>query len=73
MSKAWLFVVAALLALLVISVIFGNRIAAGAGALILIGTIIYVTLAQRRDRSTIERAERGAKELREELNAEDNP
>lgn len=73
MSKAWLFLVAALVALLVISVVAGNRIAAGAGALLLIGTIIYVTLAQRRDPSNIARAERGAKELREELDAEDNP
>ena len=73
MSRLWLFVVAALLALLVISKIFGNRIAAGAGAAILIGTIIYVTLAQRGNRSTIERAERGAKELREELDERDNP
>ena len=73
MSKTWLFVAAGLVLLIVISVVAGNRIAAGAGAALLIGTIIYVTLAQRRDRSTIERAERGAKELREELNAEDNP
>jgi hypothetical protein len=73
MSKAWLFIVAGLVALLVISMIFGNQIAAGAGAALLIGTIIYVTLAQRRDPSNIARAERGAKELREELDAKDNP
>jgi hypothetical protein len=73
MSRTWLFVAAALLALLVISIVFGNRIAAGAGALLLIGTIVYVTVSQRRDRSNIARAERGARELREELDAEDNP
>lgn len=73
MSRTWLFVAAGLVALIVISVIAGNRIAAGAGAALLIGTIIYVTLAQRGDRSNIARAERGAKELREELDAEDNP
>jgi hypothetical protein len=73
MSKTWLFVAAGLVALIVVSMIAGNRIAAGAGAALLIGTIIYVTLAQSRDRSNIARAERGAKELREELDAEDNP
>ena len=73
MSKGWLFIVAALVALLVISMVFGNQIAAGAGALLLIGTIVYVTVSQRRDRSNIARAERGARELREELDAEDNP
>lgn len=73
MSRTWLLVAAGLVALIVISVIAGNRIAAGAGAALLIGTIIYVTLAQRGDRSSIARAERGAKELREELDAEDNP
>jgi len=73
MSRTWLFVAAGLLALLVISMVFGNQIAAGAGALLLIGTIVYVTVSQRRDRSNIARAERGAKELREELDAEDNP
>ena len=73
MSKSWLFVAAGLAALVVVSVVFGNRIAAGAGAALLIGTIIYVTLAQRGDRANIARAERGARELREELDAEDNP
>jgi len=73
MSRTWLFVAAGLLALLVVSMVFGNQIAAGAGALLLIGTIIYVTVSQRRDRSNIARAERGARELREELDAEDNP
>lgn len=73
MSRTWLFVAAGLVLLIVISVVAGNRIAAGAGALLLIGTIIYVTLAQRGDRSSIARAERGAKDLREELDAEDNP
>jgi hypothetical protein len=73
MSRTWLFVAAGLLALLVISMVFGNQIAAGAGALLLIGTIVYVTVSQRRDRSNIARAERGARDLREELDAEDNP
>ena len=73
MSKTWLFVAAGLAALVVVSVVFGNRIAAGAGAALLIGTIIYVTLAQRGDRANIARAERGARDLREELDAEDNP
>ena len=49
MSRTWLFVAAGLVALLVISMVFGNRIAAGAGAALLLGTIIYVTLAQRGD------------------------
>ena len=73
MSRTWLFVAAGLLALLVISMVFSNQIAAGAGALLLIGTIVYVTVSQRCDRSNIARAERGARELREELDAEDNP
>lgn len=73
MSRTWLLVAAGLIALVVISVIAGNRIAAGAGAAILLGTIIYVTVTQRSDRSSIARAERGAKDLREELDAEDNP
>jgi len=73
MSRTWLFVAAGLVALVVISVIVGSHIAAGAGAVLLIGTIIYVTLAQRGGRSNIARAERGAKELRDELDAEDNP
>ena len=73
MSRTWLFVAAGLVALIVISVVAGNRIAAGAGALLLIGTIIYVTVSQRGDRSNVARAERGARELREELDAEDNP
>ena len=73
MSKTWLFVAAGLAALVVVSLILGSHIAAGAGAAVLIGTIIYVTVAQRGDRSTIARAERGAKELREDLDAEDNP
>jgi hypothetical protein len=73
MSRTWLLVAAGLIALVVISVIAGTRIAAGAGAAILLGTIIYVTVTQRGDRTNIARAERGAKELREELDAEDNP
>jgi hypothetical protein len=73
MSRTWLLVAAGLVILVVISVVAGNRIAAGAGAAILLGTIIYVTVTQRGDRSSIARAERGAKELREELDAEDNP
>jgi len=73
MSRTWLLVAAGLVALVVISVIAGTRIAAGAGAALLLGTIIYVTVTQRGDRSNIARAERGAKELREELDAEDNP
>ena len=73
MSRTWLMVAAGLFVLVVISVIAGNRIAAGAGAALLLGTIIYVTVTQRRDRSSVARAERGAKELREELDAEDNP
>jgi hypothetical protein len=73
MSRTWLLVAAGLIALVVISVIAGTRIAAGAGAAILLGTIIYVTVTQRSDRTNIARAERGAKELREELDAEDNP
>lgn len=73
MSRTWLLVAAGLVALVVISVIAGSRILAGAGAALLLGTIIYVTVTQRGDRSNIARAERGAKELREELDAEDNP
>ena len=73
MSRTWLFVAIGLIALIAISVIAGNRIAAGAGAALLIGTMIYLTIAQRRDPSNIARAERGAKELREELDARDNP
>lgn len=73
MSRTWLLVAAGLIALVVISAIAGNRIAAGAGAALLLGTIIYVTVSQRGDRSSIARAERGARELREELDAEDNP
>ena len=73
MSKTWLFVAIGLAALIVISMIAGNRIAAAAGAALLIATIIYVTLAQRGNRSGIARAERGAKRLREKLDAEDNP
>lgn len=73
MSRTWLFVAIGLIALIAISVIAGNRIGAGVGAALLIGTIIYLTISQRRDPSNIARAERGAKELREELNARDNP
>lgn len=73
MSRTWLFVAIGLIALIAISVIAGNRIAAGAGAALLIGTMIYLTIAQRRDPSNIARAERGARELREELDARDNP
>lgn len=73
MPRTWLLVAAGLVVLIVISVVAGNRIAAGAGAALLLGTIIYVTVTQRGDRSNIARAERGAKELREKLDAEDNP
>jgi hypothetical protein len=73
MPKTWLFLVAALLGLLVLSMVAGNRIAAGAGALMLIGTIIYVTVSQRRDSKNFAQAEQGAKDLREDLNARDNP
>ena len=40
MSKTWLFVAAGLAALVVVSLILGSHIAAGAGAAVLIGTII---------------------------------
>ena len=74
MSKTWWFVVAVLVALVIISTAYGNRFGAIGGAAILLGTIIYATLANRRASPREEaRAERGARELREELDAEDNP
>lgn len=73
MSRTWLLVAAGLVVLVIVSMVVGSRIVAGVGAAILLGTIIYVTVTQRRDRASIARAERGARELREELDAEDNP
>lgn len=68
MSKSWLFVFAAVAVLFVVSVALGSRIAAGGGAALLLGAIVYATLRTRGGSTAeIARAERGARELREEI------
>jgi len=76
MSKTWLVVLAVALAALVIaSTVFSNlALGAGIGAFILVGALIFLTVRQKAEGDTgVARAERGARELREELNAQDNP
>lgn len=73
MSKPWILLLVFFAVIVVLSGIYGNQLGAGIGALLLIATIIYLTLRQRGDRASVSRAERGARELREELDAEDNP
>lgn len=68
MSKYWWFVLAAVAVLFIASVAFGSRIAAGGGAALLLGAIVYATLRTRGGPpGQIARAERGARELREEI------
>ena len=75
MSKFWWFVLGLLVVLVVLSAIFSNlALGAGIGAFILVGALIYVTLKQKTEGDAdVARAERGARELREELDARDNP
>ena len=75
MSKFWWFVLAVLVVLVALSAIFSNlALGAGIGAFILVGALIYVTVQQKKEGDAgVARAERGARELREELDARDNP
>jgi|GEM_PF-5066482 hypothetical protein len=72
MSRKWLFGLLALVVVLfVVSVAFGSRLAAGGGAALLLAAIVYATIRNRGGSpEEIARAERGARELREEI-AED--
>jgi len=68
MSKYWLFILAAVAVLFIVSVAYGSRIAAGGGAALLLGAIVYATLRTRGGSpGEIARAERGARELRKEI------
>jgi hypothetical protein len=67
MSKYWLIILAAVAVLLLVSVVLETRLAAGGGALLLIGAIIYQTVRNRTDPKGFARAERGAQELRDDL------
>lgn len=67
MSKSWLIILAAVAVLLILSVVYETPLAAGGGAVLLIGAIIYQTVRNRRDPKGFARAEQGAKDLRDEL------
>lgn len=71
MGKVWLIVIAAIV-LFVLSVVADNRIAAGGGALLLLIALIWAYVHNRRgSRANMARAEAGARDLREELEEED--
>jgi len=71
MSKYWIFVLAAVAVLLVASLVLGSRLAAGGGAVLLIGAIIYATVRTQTNTRGVAQADAGAKRLREQLEAED--
>jgi hypothetical protein len=68
MSKTLIVILLAIATLFVLSILVDNRIAAGGGALVLLGGLIYGYVrnkgASRRD---TERAEAGARDLRREI------
>ncbi len=74
MSKFWWSVLVVLVALVVLSAVFGNiGLGVGIGGFALVGALIYATVQQKREGdASLTRAERGARELREELEARDN-
>lgn len=72
MSRTWIVILVAVAALFIVSVVYASRIAAVGGALLLFFAIIYAFIRNRGgDRAEIARAEKGAHDLREELEEED--
>jgi hypothetical protein len=74
MLKSFIAILAVAAILFIVSVATGSRIAAGGGAVLLLGGLIYGYLYNKSgSQAQVDRAERGAAELREDLDREDNP
>lgn len=68
MRGTLIFILLAIAVVFALAVLVDNRIAAGAGALLLIGGIIWNTFRAKRTTAAQEaRSERGARELHEEI------
>ena len=68
MRASLVFIIVAVAVVFALAVFVDNRIAAGAGALLLIGGIIYATIRSKGATPAQDaRAERGARELHEEI------
>jgi hypothetical protein len=68
MSRPAILILVAVAVLLVVSIVFQTRLAAGGGALLLIGAIVYETLRNRNNPKGAAVADQGAKDLRKDIN-----